>query len=89
MATVLIIKMTETQAREQGIDRWPIWEKGVSRFDWTYDGEEQCYFLEGEVVIETDKGNFNIGPGDFVTFQDGLKCVWDIRKGVRKHYNFK
>jgi uncharacterized cupin superfamily protein len=89
MATVIIEKLSAAEVKNRGIEKWPIWEKGVSRFDWVYDGEEQCLFLEGEVVIETVKGNFSIAPGDFVTFQDGLKCTWDIKKDVRKHYFFK
>ncbi len=28
-------------------------------------------------------------PRDFVTFKDGLACTWEIKKKVRKHYNFK
>ncbi|MBE9481968.1 MAG: cupin domain-containing protein [Bacteroidetes bacterium] len=68
---------------------WPIWEKEVSKFDWEYNGNEECLILDGEVTVETDEGNFKIKPGDFVTFKDGLKCVWDVKKNIRKHYNFK
>lgn len=88
MRTVKIEKLTDQEIEKRGIREWPIWTKEVSRFDWTYDGEEQCLFLEGEVVIETDGGNFQIGPGDFVTFEEGLGCIWDIRKPVKKHYYF-
>jgi uncharacterized cupin superfamily protein len=89
MPTIIIKKLSRKQASERGIDRWPIWEKGVSRFDWVYDGTEQCYILEGEVMVETDHGVFRIVKDDFVTFEDGLKCTWDIKQAIRKHYNFK
>jgi len=33
-------------------------------------------------------GKVQSGKGDFVTFPEGLSCVWDIKEPVRKHYNF-
>jgi len=88
MATVKIEKLSDEQIAQKGIRSWPVWEKEVSRFPWTYQGEEQCFILEGEVLIETEKENFRLQPGDFVTFEDGLTCVWDIRSAVKKHYYF-
>ncbi len=88
MATVKIEKLSDEQIAQKGIRSWPVWEKEVSRFPWTYQGEEQCFILEGEVLIETEKENFRLQPGDFVTFEDGLTCVWDIRSAVKKHYHF-
>lgn len=82
-------KLSETTIQNRGIRSWPIWTKEVSRFDWDYNSEEECLILEGEILIETPEGNFEIYPGDFVTFEKGLKCVWNIKKPVRKHYNFK
>ena len=74
----------------EGILSWPTWEKEVSRFDWSYDSIEECYLLEGKVVVETKNGEkVEFGKGDFVTFPKGLSCVWDIKEPVRKHYNFK
>jgi uncharacterized protein len=88
MATVIIEKLDESKIMDRGIHNWPIWEKEVSCFEWTYEGSEECLILEGEVVIETDHGKFTLKKGDFVTFQDGLKCIWDIKKNIKKHYNF-
>lgn len=89
MKKVQIEKLTEEQITQRGIRKWPVWEKEISRFPWEYDITEECYILEGEIVVETDEGSYQIGPGDFVTFPQGLKCTWDIRKPVRKHYNFR
>ena len=51
---------------------------------------EECYLLEGEVVVESKDGKkVNFGKGDFVTFPKGLSCIWDIKKLVSKHYNFR
>ncbi len=42
----------------------------------------------GREEIETNEGNFNIQPGDFVVFKDGLDGIRDVRKPVKKHYFF-
>lgn len=89
MGNVDIKKLSDEEVKNRGILEWPIWEKEISRFEWEYDSEEECLILDGEVTVETDEGNYNIKAGDFVTFQKGLKCVWDIKKPIRKHYNFK
>lgn len=88
MEPVEIRRLTEEVIRERGIRDWPVWEKEVSRFDWEYDGDEECLVLEGLVEVETGQGTYTIGPGDFVTFRKGLRCIWDVKVPIRKHYNF-
>lgn len=88
MEDLIVKKLTNEEINSRGIQNWPIWEKEVSKFPWQYDSDEECLILEGEVIVETDQGKFTIKPGDFVVFKKGLKCVWDIRKPIRKHYNF-
>jgi uncharacterized protein len=88
MNRVTIQKLSQTDLSDNGVFRWPVWEKEVSRFDWYYDEEEHCYILEGHVVVETAEGNFEIRPGDYVVFAKGLKCIWDIKSDIRKHYLF-
>ena len=70
------------------ISSWPIWTKEPSTFDWHYDEPETCYFLEGDVTVNTAYGEIAIGKGDLVSFPQGLDCTWHVRKAVRKHYNF-
>ena len=86
---IKVQKLTEAEKDAKGISSWPIWEKETSRFDWFYDSTEHCQILEGRVIVETDEGNIEIKAGDFVTFPKGLKCVWDIKEDIRKHYNFE
>jgi uncharacterized cupin superfamily protein len=86
---VILEKLSKDAIAKRKIETWPIWEKEVSTFDWCYDSDEECYILEGEVVVKTGEGDYTVREGDFVTFQKGLKCVWDIKKGIRKHYNFR
>lgn len=88
MTKVIIEKLGTDEIEKRQIKSWPVWEKEVSRFDWTYDGDEECYIIEGEVDVETSEGTVHIKPGDFVTFKRGLDCVWDIKKGIKKHYRF-
>ena len=69
---------------------WPIWTKEVSKFPWTYDRQETCYFLEGEVTVTPDGSEpVNMGAGDLVTFPQGMSCTWEIHAPVTKHYNLK
>lgn len=85
-----IQKLNEQQIKERGILSWPIWEKETSSFDWHYDDTEECLLLEGQVIVETPDGkSVEFGKGDFVTFPQGLSCKWNIKKPVRKHFNFK
>ena len=72
-----------------GVSSWGIWTKEVSVFPWTYDERERCYFLEGDVLVTPQGGApVRMGKGDLVTFPAGMKCTWDIRVPVRKHYRF-
>ena len=89
MSKVIIDKLSKEEIVKRGINHWPIWEKEVSKFDWYYDSEEECQILEGEVEVDTPDGRYTIKAGDFVTFKKELKCVWNVKKPIRKHYNFK
>lgn len=72
-----------------GVSDWPIWTKEVSEFAWSYDEQETCYFLEGDVVVTPDGGEpVKMGKGDLVTFPEGMSCTWKIGKDVKKHYQF-
>ena len=85
-----IEKPTTEHLEKIRVSSWPIWEKEISRFDWRYDSTEECYLLEGEVVVETEDGEqVKFGKGDFVTFPKGLSCIWDVKVPVKKHYNFR
>jgi hypothetical protein len=87
---IKVQKLKQEELKKMGVFNWPIWEKEVSRFPWGYDSIEECYFLEGEVLVETKSGeSISFGKGDFVSFPKGLSCTWNIKKPVRKHYNFK
>lgn len=72
-----------------GVSSWPVWEKEISEFPWTYDEREICYLLEGDVVVTPEEGEpIRFGKGDLVTFPSGMRCRWKILRHVRKHYRF-
>jgi uncharacterized cupin superfamily protein len=89
MYRIIVEKPDTTKLKKLGVDNWPIWEKEVSRFDWSYDEKETCYILEGQAKVEPEKGEpVEFGAGDLVIFPKGLNCVWDITSPIRKHYKF-
>ncbi len=88
MNQVVIQKLSAQELEKKGVFTWPIWEKEVSRFPWTYSETEEFYILEGEVVIETGEGSVTLKAGDFVMLKEGLVCTWNIKAAIRKHYNF-
>ena len=79
-----------TEKEKADAQSWPIWEKDISTFPWEYDCEETCLFLEGDVIVTNEtEDTFHCGKGDYAVFPKGMKCTWDIKKPVRKHYNLK
>ncbi len=79
----------EISLNELGVTSWPIWEKEISTFPWTYDMDETCYILEGEVSVTPEGGEpVFIQAGDLVTFPKNMNCEWQITKPIRKHYQF-
>ncbi|HAM98060.1 MAG TPA: cupin [Marinilabiliales bacterium] len=85
---IIVKKLTEAEYRKMGVQNWPIWEKEISLFDWSYDEKEQFFLIEGEVKIKTKEAEYNVQPGDFVVCPKGLACEWEITKYVKKHYQF-
>jgi len=77
-----------TDEEEAKMKACPIWEKEPSEFPWSYDQQETCLVIEGEVTVETAEGDVSFGPGDYVIFPKGLDCIWKVRKTIRKHYVF-
>jgi uncharacterized cupin superfamily protein len=75
--------------KELGVSGWPVWTKEASEFPWTYDSQEVCYFLEGEVTVTCEDGETaRVGKGDLVTFPEGMSCTWKVSSPVKKHYRF-
>ena len=83
---ITVKKATQTEIAEMSTK--PVWECGVSEFDWHYDDEETCLLTDGEVTVTYAGGSASFGAGDLVVLPKGLSCVWKVTKPVRKHYVF-
>jgi uncharacterized cupin superfamily protein len=66
----------------------PVWTCDVSEFDWYYDSEERCLIIEGEVTVKYGRKSVSFTAGDYVVFPQGLSCVWQVTKAVKKYYVF-
>jgi uncharacterized protein len=77
-----------TESEKKTASAWPIWTKEVSTFPWHYDEKETCLILEGEVTVKAGGEEVSFKDGDYVIFPKGLDCTWNIKKAVRKRYNF-
>ncbi len=81
---------SQERLNQLGVSKWGIWQKEVSIFPWTYDAQETCYFLEGDVIVTPEGGQpVQMGKGDLVTFPAGMSCTWEISRDVKKHYSFE
>ncbi|HOJ64428.1 MAG TPA: cupin domain-containing protein [Spirochaetota bacterium] len=87
MAENVIIKKIDEKELEK-IKKWPIWTCEVKKFDWEYDSDEHCYIIEGRVIVTADGKEYEIKKGDYVIFKKGLRCFWDVKENIKKHYNF-
>jgi uncharacterized cupin superfamily protein len=89
-STITVTPNPSAELRGQlGVADWPIWTCGVSCFPWSYDEQETCLLLEGDVTVTPEGGEpVRFGAGDLVVFAAGLSCTWDVHAPVRKHYRF-
>lgn len=90
MSKTKVEKLSEEKLNAMEVKNWGIWTSEVKKFPWEYSETEKCYILEGHVVVTEDSGEtVEIKKGDFVTFPKGLKCTWDVKEPIRKHYQFE
>jgi len=87
MSVITVERPDAGKLEDLGVAGWPIWQKEVSSFDWSYDTEEMCYILEGKARVEPRGGEaVEFASGDLVTFPAGMECVWTITEPIKKHY---
>jgi uncharacterized cupin superfamily protein len=86
----IIVEKNPDPARLEnlGVKKWATWQKEVSVFPWTFPEQEIAYILEGECVITPDDGSAAVtfGKGDLVTFPAGMRCRWEVKQPLHKHY---
>jgi len=89
MSDIIIEHHPDTSRLEAlGVSKWPTWQKEISVFPWTFPEQEIAYILEGECVITPEDGKpVTFGKGDLVTFPARMKCNWEVRQPLHKHYH--
>lgn len=87
---ITVEKPDSAKLKALGVKQWPTWSKEVSTFPWDYSSQEVAYILEGEVTVTPKNGGDPVSfcAGDLVTFPAGLSCIWEVKKALRKHYQF-
>lgn len=84
-----IIVRTPTEQEVTLAQTWPVWEKEVSTFPWSYDMQETCLIISGQAEVESSDGEVvTFGAGDWVVFPAGLACTWRITQDLAKNYHF-
>lgn len=87
-----VIVRKPTDQEKKTCKTWSTWGCPASEFPWEYTQTEKCLILDGQVTVtdNPDTGDsVSFGPGDFVQFPVGLKCIWKVSSAVKKHYNFE
>ena len=83
-----VIVRKPTKEEKEKYSKWPIWQCNPSNFDWIYTEKETCLIIDGDVTVSDGKGSVSFKAGDLVIFPEGLECNWNVRKAVKKYYNF-
>lgn len=85
MDKVKVWKPSEAEIKE-AMD-WPTWEKEPSVFNWYYSEDETFYVVEGDVEVTLDDGTkVSFSAGDMVLFKKGVRCTWNVKERIFKHY---
>lgn len=80
--------MSLEEAKRLGIESWSRWECEPSKFDWEYPEQETAYVFEGDVIVTAGDEVAHIKGNMLVSFPKGMKCIWDVRKTIKKAYTF-
>lgn len=81
---IIIREISVREKADMNVEKWPIWTKEVSEFDWFYEATEECLLLSGRVLVTTQRGgSYEIKAGNFVIFPAGLSCHWKVLEPVK------
>lgn len=82
--TIIIRVPTEEERNE--MEQCPTWSCEVSTFPWHFEEEEHCLIIEGEAVVTFEDRKFRFCEGDYVIFPQGMDCIWEVIKPIKKYY---
>jgi uncharacterized cupin superfamily protein len=93
MPTVQDITVRKATEQESvSCKNWPTWSCETSEFEWEYTQTEKCLIIDGSVEVRDmppSGKSVSFGKGDYVELPTGLKCIWNVKQPVRKHYDFE
>lgn len=68
-----------------GLSWTDVWDCTAGRFVWRYDINETVHILEGRAhVVDAHGTDWDLRPGDVVTFQVGTTASWHVPQYIRK-----
>lgn len=63
------------------------WEAQPGKWEFEATAWEFCHIISGEVVLTTPDGvATTMKTGDAFVMRPGLKCTWDVKETLLKHY---
>lgn len=79
---------SEARLKELSVAHWPIWEKEVSTFPWSFVTTEIAFIVEGECVMTPEDGgpSTTFKAGGLVVFPNGYKGTWEVKKALKKQF---
>ena len=83
-----VIVKKPSDEEEAECKNWPTWECEPKTFDWAYTQKETCLLIQGQVTVTDGTDSVSFGKGDMVVFPEDLECTWQVKKPVKKHFNF-
>ena len=86
-----VINVRKPNAAQKALlESQPTWSHEVDKWEAQYDQREETFLvIEGEACILLEDGTcFDFKAGDLVTCAPNTKCVWEVKKDIKKHYIF-
>mmetsp|Transcript_16559 Transcript_16559/g.33883 ORF Transcript_16559/g.33883 Transcript_16559/m.33883 type:complete len:160 (+) Transcript_16559:198-677(+) len=83
-------RANNTIVDQLGCRSWGTWGCEVSVFPWTYDDDEICWVLQGDVIVtcKATGDTMRVQAGDVAFFPKGMSCTWNVSSPIRKHFCF-
>lgn len=68
-----------------GLSQTIVWECTTGKFNWVYNIDETCYFIEGSAIIDDGvNGPRTLSAGDVAFFPAGSTAHWHVENYVKK-----
>lgn len=80
-----IARVASVSRGADGLSWTDIWDCTAGRFTWHYGIDETVHIIEGGAhVVDANGKQWDLRPGDVVTFQVGTAAHWHVPEYIRK-----